>query len=145
MPNLFLSMLQDCGSGHYVEVRDNNETCEVCPAGKYAGAAMDSNCSSCPSGTYAARGAASCNSCLPGEYATDDVNDVDGVGVSSDATTCRSCAAGTKSDIASWQCTACLEDYFQPDNGSSMCLKCSSEFGSAYTTIGDGQVSCERW
>ena len=60
---------------------------------------------------------------------------------------CLNCTVGTvRGSTGSRACESCLAGYFQPSNGQSNCLKCSSEeglgFGPAYTSVvGSGSCS----
>ena len=67
-------------------------------------------------------------------------------GTSSDSTTaataCTTCGAGTYSLVGT-PCVDCDEGYYQPANGSKLCLRCATEMGRGYWSA-EGASECDQ-
>lgn len=117
----------DCSGCQAGEILlEDNGTCTVCPAGKYAPRSGLSDCSVCPSGFYNADPAssaslhASCTPCPSGRYNLDSTGDVDLHDTLSD---CAICPGGWYAPAQnSWACIPCPVGTHLPDQATSPSL-----------------------
>ena len=75
-----------------------DDSCLLCPAGKYSASAGYLSCVDCPSGTYSSPGSSECGACPPGFV----------IPTNSSGGACEACPAG----------------YYSPTRDSSKCLSC---------------------
>lgn len=138
------SVCQVCQSGQYSE--GNSNACKMCDVGYFKNERSISNCSQCPpgfistaskqscvqceSGTQPNVAAEVCESCIAGEYETNNI--------------CQKCAPGRFSTEKQSVCTQCGEGQYQSLRGQNSCSICavgtfSNEVGRrACTTCPNG-------
>ncbi|CAK9034545.1 unnamed protein product [Durusdinium trenchii] len=89
-----------CESGTYLPDRSVDQTCELCPVGRYAAKRGSGNCSVCPLGLVAqSPGQAACFNCSAGQMPESSAR-------------CRECPKGTYQE--GFQCVDCPLGYTSP-------------------------------
>ena len=104
-----------------------------CSVGTYASSTASSLCVDCDAGRIAEKpGSSTCTDCDAGRIAA-----------ATGSSVCAACDPGTYAGATGlYECSQCLPEYFQPDAAQSLCLKCSSDIGSEYTSIAHGSQDC---
>merc|ERR1719261_2037087 len=151
-----------CANGYYNAVTTSNQqTCVVCPSGKYLAAASWSGsattCTDCPNGMETASAAAACTTktgyaggSFPSTHATGCANGYYNAVVTSNQETCVVCPSGKYLAAASWSgsattCTDCPNGMETASAGAACTDSTGYAGGSWPSTHATGCAANYRW